>query len=37
MTNNINNINLIFSENPIARAYLYLFIKEEMTNNEIFF
>ena len=29
MSNNIDNINLIFSENPIARAYLYLFIKEK--------
>jgi len=36
MNNNIKNINLIFSENPIARAYLYLFIKEKMTSNKIF-
>jgi hypothetical protein len=37
MSNNINNINLIFSENPIARAYLYLFTKEKMINNEIIY
>ena len=29
MSNNIDKINLIFSENPIARAYLYLFIKKK--------
>ena len=33
--NNIRNISLIFSENPIARAYLYLFIKEKLNLNKI--
>jgi len=37
MSNNIDKINLIFSENPIARAYLYLFIKKKMINNDVFF
>ena len=37
MINSIKNINLIFIENPIARAYLYLFIKKKLTKNKIIF
>ncbi len=35
--NNIRNISLIFSENPIARAYLYLLIKEKLNFNKIIY
>ena len=37
MTNKINNLCLIFSENPIARAYLYLFLKENLISNKIIY
>ena len=35
--NNINNICLIFSENPIGRAYLYLLLKEKLVFNKIIY
>ena len=37
MKNSIRNISLIFSENPIARAYLYLFFKENLISNKIIY
>ncbi len=35
--NSIKNISLIFTENPIARAYLYLLIKKDLINNKIIY
>ena len=35
--NSIKNITLIFSENPVARAYLYLLIKKNLINNKIIY
>lgn len=35
MNNSIRNISLIFSENPVARAYLYLFLRENLISNKI--
>lgn len=37
MKDKIRDISLIFSENPIARAYLYLFLKKNLTSNKIIF
>lgn len=37
MNNSIRKISLIFSENPIARAYLYLFLKENLISNKIIY
>lgn len=37
MDNQIKNISLIFSENPVGRAYLYLFIKKNLISNEIIY
>jgi len=37
MSNQIKNITLLFSENPVARAYLYLFIKKNLISNEIIY
>ena len=37
MANQIKNISLIFSENPVGRAYLYLFIKKNLISNEIIY
>ena len=37
MKNTIRNISLIFSENPVARAYLYLFLKENLISNKIIY
>ncbi len=37
MNNSIRDISLIFSENPVARAYLYLFIKENFISNKIIY
>ena len=37
MNNKINDISLIFSENPIARAYLYLFLNENLISNKIIY
>lgn len=37
MNNSIRDISLIFSENPIARAYLYLFLKENLISNKIIY
>ena len=38
MSNNtLKDISLIFSENPIARAYLYLLYKKKMTENLIIY
>ena len=37
MSNQIKNITLIFSENPVARAYLYLFIQKDLISNELIY
>ena len=37
MSNLVKTITLIFSENPIARAYLLLFIKKKLTLNKIIY
>lgn len=37
MKNRLNDICLVFSENPIARAYLYLFLKEDLISNKIIY
>ena len=37
MNNKIKDISLIFSENPIARAYLYLFLNENLISNKIIY
>ncbi len=37
MNDKIRSISLIFSENPIARAYLNLFIKENLISNKIIY
>lgn len=34
---NIKNISLVFSENPIARAYLYLLLKKNLNENKIIY
>ena len=37
MKNKIRDISLIFSENPIARGYLNLFLKENLISNKIIY
>ena len=37
MKNTIRDISLIFSENPVARAYLNLFIRENLISNKIIY
>ncbi len=37
MKNTISDISLIFSENPVARAYLNLFIRENLISNKIIY
>lgn len=37
MRNNIKDICLVFSENPIARAYLYLFLIENLNSNKVIY
>tara|TARA_B100000963_G_scaffold333102_1_gene325189 strand:- start:183 stop:1007 length:825 start_codon:yes stop_codon:yes gene_type:complete len=37
MKNRIKDICLVFSENPIARAYLYLFLEENLISNKIIY
>ena len=36
MSNYVKEITLIFSENPIARAYLYLLIKKNYLQIKLF-
>ena len=35
--NTVKNISLIFSENPIARGYLYLLLKKKITENKVIY
>tara|TARA_B100001121_G_scaffold309162_1_gene335132 strand:+ start:4055 stop:4879 length:825 start_codon:yes stop_codon:yes gene_type:complete len=37
MSNSLKEITLIFSENPIARAYLYLLIKKKLFSNKVIY
>lgn len=37
MSNHVKEITLIFSENPIARAYLYLLIKKKLFANKVIY
>jgi hypothetical protein len=36
-SDNIKNISLVFSENPIARGYLYLLLKKNLNENKIIY